>query len=1031
MARHSKLGIPGISQRDRLASRRMNVATPHTRHAAASLAEAATWHVRVLGGFELDDGQHRLTRLRSRAAMVLLTRLAMAPLRNHSREELVALLWPEADAVAGRNRLRQTLSLLKSVLEPAGGAAVLQADRRVLRVVPGALWCDAVAFEAAQRAGQRELAQALYLGELLPGFYDEWVADERLRLQSLAERSWEGPGVPAPGAAHAASAASTASTAAFAAGLAAPLRASAAAPPAPGTRLPQYLTRLIGADQQGARLRALVSEQRLVVVLGAGGSGKTRLAIEVARLLCTAAEAGTAVATSVATSAVSSATPAGVKLAFFERALFVSLVGAATRTELLDRLALALRVASTGDTVEALLEVLDGRPLLVLLDNAEQLDEAAAAAIAHLAERLPAVHWLVSSRRPLALDGEHDFHLQALDLPAADATLPEVVMNPAVALFVDRARAHRPDFHVPAAHRQAIVDLVRWLEGLPLAIELAASHTRVMGPAELLALLQAARAERDGGSLAFLARRGARSGSDLRHASMQAVVAWSWQLLAPAPQRLLLALCLLPAGATLAAAARLAREPAVTGIAAAAGMAGRAADAGDAGDAGEAGETGEGLAGRKPALAATQSLLDELLTHSVVRAGSGQDGQWRYVPMEPVREFVLALNTPSLQTWRRRVLDSLLAWAQAMPATPPLPSVRDELPNIMQALADAPADGHANDALHLVLLLQSSWGEISLPAGLMESLDRLLQAPGLDDSRAAGAHAMAAWSCQEAGRPEDVRRHMAAALARPCPDPALQSMVLSRVARMHWRVDKDAVRARALIARGLPLARAAQRPNTEAALLSLEGHLATVVDKQAERGKALSAQALALWAESGNRHLVNAGRYNVAVQTLEAGHAAAALPEFDALAAEGRELQDWDLASGALEARGSALLKLRRWAESAASLRESLAVAWDGLEMQATVYALWNVAPALARLRLGLLAAETMGAAEAQWQQRFGAMDPRDRRDLRRMRRFARVLLGVAATAQAWQLGRSRTLGQAVQVVLSGLPVANDAANMA
>ena len=980
--RATKLGHTDSPQVPHLSSRRMNVALTHPPRATATPAEAAVWHVRVLGGFELDDGRQRLTRLRSRAAMLLVARLAMAPLRDHSREELVALLWPDAESLAGRNRLRQTLSMLKAVLEPRGGAAVIHADRRVLRVAAGALWCDAVAFENAQRSGQQELAQALYLGELLPGFYDEWVAEERLRLLALAERAGEGTPASAP-----------ASAPAGAALPASALQAAATLPPAPGMRLPQYLTRLIGADQQGARLRALVAEQRLVVVQGAGGSGKTRLAIEVARLLCSgpvgaAGAAGAKNTKNEIGSAGVTVAPAG-PAAHFERAVFVSLVGAASRTELLDRLALALRVASTGDAVEALLEVLDGRPMLVLLDNAEQLDDSAAAAVAHLAERLPAVHWLITSRRPLGLDGERDFHLDVLDLPATDATLAEVVMNPAVALFVDRARAQRPDFHVSAAQRTAMVALVRWLDGLPLAIELAASHTRVMGPAELLALLQAARAEGDGGSLAFLSRRGSRSGSDPRHASMQAVVAWSWQLLAAPPQRLLLALCLLPAGATLAAAAALAGGPAA-GVSS------------------------------PPKPAATQTLLDELLAHSVVRAISGQDGQWRYNAMEPVREYVLAHHDgDTLRQGRQRVLSAMLAWAQAIPATPPLPSVRDELPNLMQALAAAPADGDANDALHLVLMLQSSWGEISLPAGLLESLDRLLQAPGLDDSRAAGTHAMAAWSCQEAGRRDDVRRHMAAALARPCPDPALRAMVLSRVARMAWRVDKDAVRARTLIAEGLPLARAAKRPNTEAALLSLEGHLAMVVDHQPERAKALTAQALALWAQSGNRHLMNAGRYNMAVQLLEAGNPSAALPQFEELAAMGRELQDWDLASGALEARGTALLKLRRWAESASSLRESLVVAWDGLEMQATVYALWNITPALARLRLAVLAAETMGAAEAQWLQRFGAMDTRDRRDLKRIRRCTRVLLGHDAAQRAWQVGSGRTLGQAVQAVLA------------
>ncbi len=967
------------------------IQSTQTRRATASSAEAALWHVRLLGGFEIDNGHHRLTRLRSRAAMALLARLALAPTRDHSREELAALLWPDADAVAGRNRLRQTLSLLKAVLEPAGAPAVLLADRRVLRVVPTALWCDAVAFEQAQRAGQQELAQALYGGELLPGFYDDWVVDERMRLLALAERVLpahdSAPAAQSLGGASCLSAADVAAANAairatdwHSAANQAPLAKHAwhtpqaptapLLPLAPGLRLPQYLTRLIGADSQGARLRALVAEHRLVVVLGAGGAGKTRLAIEVARLLCTAT--------------------AGAGPAVLDRTLFVSLIGTTTRTELLDRLAMALRVASAGDTIEALLEALEGRAMLVLLDNAEQLMEEASAAIAHLAERLPSVHWLITSRRPLALDGERDFQLDTLELPPVDATLPEVMMNPAVALFVDRARAHRPDYHVSAAQREAMVALVRWLDGLPLAIELAATHARVVGPAELLALLQAARAQRDGGSLSFLARRGPRSGSDPRHASMQAVVAWSWQLLPSAPQRLLLALCLLPAGATLSGAATLAGAPDV-----------------------------------RLGLAAAQTLLDDLLAHSVVRVGSGQDGQWRYAPMEPLREFVLAHHdAATLRHWRRRVLDAHLAWAKAMPATPSLPSVRDELPNLMQTLADAPADGHANDALQLVLLLQPAWGEISLPAGLLDSLDHVLQGPDLMDSLAAGAHAMAATSYQEAGRRDDVRRHMAAALARPCPDPAMRAMVLSRVARMIWRVDKDPARARALITEGMALARAADQPNTEAGLLTLQGHLATAVDGELERGKALSAQALALWTRSGNRHQVNAGGYNVAVQTLEAGDAVTALAAFDALAAEGRELQDWDLASGALEGRGSALQKLRRWAESTASIRESLVVAWDGLEMQATVHALWNISPALARLRLGELAAQTMGAAQAQWLQRFGHMDQRDRQDVRRIQRFARVLIGAEATHKAWQIGASRTLGQAVQAVLVSLPAA-------
>lgn len=939
-----------------LPTRRMTFETLHPAGPAASAADAAVWHVRVLGGFELDDGRHCLTRLRSRAAMALVARLAMAPARAHSREELAALLWPDADDETGRSRLRQTLSLLRDVLEPAGGPPVLQADRRVITPVRGALWCDAGALEQALRAGQRDLAQALYRGELLPGFYDEWVIDERERIQALLDRLGESAVRTLPAAlAQITTGTATAKVPAARVVIPGPTR----------PRLPHYLTRFVGADPAGARLLSLVTQHRLVSVLGPGGCGKTRLAVEVARL----------------------ATSASSVPARFEQAAFVSLVGATGESELLDRLLLALRLESAGQAVEQLLGVLQGRAWLLVLDNCEQLDDTASGLVAHLAERLPAVHWLITSRRPLGLDGEHSCALEGLPLPALDAPLAEVAMNPAVLLFVDRARAHRADFSVGAGNRGTLVALVRWLEGLPLAIELAASHSRTLAPAELLALLRSARDDSDdpAASLHFLARRGVRSGSDPRHASMLEVIAWSWRLLPAAAQRLLARISLLSAGATLHAGAALGAS-----------------------------------VGQRLNLARAQAELDELVAHSVVKVSAGQDGQMRYLPYEPVREYALSLQDDAARhAGRHAVLAWLGRWAESLPATPPLASVRDELPNLMQALSAAPADGAANAAVRLVLALQSSWGEIALPVGVLEALDRLLAAPDLDDALAVGGHALAASSYLEVGEPEAVRRHMLLAAARPCSDPAIAAMAQSRLARMHWRLDRDAVKVRALIQQALPLARSAERPSALAALMSLEAHLATVVDKDPARGSELAAQALALWRQSGNRHLMNAGRFNVAVNAMKAGRQAEVLHELQALADEGRILNDWDLAAGALDARGTALLELRRWPEAAQSLRDALAVAWDGMQIYAVVFALWNIAPALARLGLGELAARTMGAAEVQWRRRFGATDADDARDLRRVRRCARTLLGPLAAHKAWLAGAAMGLADTVHAVLA------------
>ncbi|MCO5124127.1 MAG: hypothetical protein M9915_10340 [Rhizobacter sp.] len=927
--------------------------------------DTARWQLRLLGGFELDDGCHRLTRLRSRAAMALLARIALAPQRDHAREELAALLWPQADGATARSRLRQTLSLLRAVLEPPGAPPVLLADRRVVRAVPGALWCDAVAFETALRQGHADLARTLWRGDLLPGFYDEWIADERLRLEALHDRLAVSGAVAGP---KPAAASSTQAPPA----LASPAAASPTVSVRPGAdtvfapRLPHYLTRLIGADQSGVRLLALVSAHRLVTVLGQGGSGKTRLAVEVAHL---------------------AVTPVDARPLRFDGAVFVSLVDAVDSTALHDRLLQALRLGGGGPPPEQIEQALAGRRILLVLDNAEQLDDSAAAALAALAESLPAAHWLVTSRRALEIDGEHSFMLDALPLPKPEAALAEVAMNPAVVLLVDRVRARHADFHVSATRRAALVGLVRWLGGLPLALELAATQMRTLAPDALLTLLQQARAAADGSALELLARRGQRGGVDPRHASMHAVIDASWQLLDATQREMLVGLSLLPTGANARLAAALA-----------------------------------GPGDLPPAQA--QSVLNALVAQSVLRVETGADGEARFTPYEPVREFALAqTDVASRQALRGHLLDALIGWARALPETPPLPAVREALPTLTLVLTHAGPDGRADDAARLVLLLQSSWGEIALPGGVLAALDALLGTAGLDETLAAGCHALAATRHQEAGRPDDARHHRERALQRlaacPAPEPAVQVMVLGRAARLCWRLDRDAVRARALVAQALPIARAANRPNSEASLLSLEAHLSTMVDRDPVRATALAAQALALWSRCGNRHLINAGRFNLATNRMKAGDFAEVLDEFAALAQEGRALHDWDLASGALEARGTALQGLRRWAESAADLRDSVRLAWDGMETMALAYALWNLTPALARLGQGELAAETMGTAEALWRARFGVPDTGDQHDLKRVRRFVRALLGPDAAAAAWQRGSERPLADAVRRVLA------------
>jgi DNA-binding SARP family transcriptional activator len=171
------------------------IVTHHTELAEAAPGATAEprWRVRLLGAVDaisMDGAAPTLSHWPTRAVAALLARLALWPDRVHPREELVELLWPGVDLSVGRNRLRQALSTLKALLETrgTGGGAVLVADHLGIRVVPGALACDALDFERRLRAGDWSAAQGLYRGDLMPGHYDDWVLQERRRLAALWER---------------------------------------------------------------------------------------------------------------------------------------------------------------------------------------------------------------------------------------------------------------------------------------------------------------------------------------------------------------------------------------------------------------------------------------------------------------------------------------------------------------------------------------------------------------------------------------------------------------------------------------------------------------------------------------------------------------------------------------------------------------------------------------------------------------------------------------------------------------------------
>ena len=961
-------------------------------------AASPPWQLRLLGGFELSGGSQRLTRLQSRPVMALLARLALQPDRVHAREELIDHLWPDVGLDIGRNRLRQALSTLRSTLEPAGATPVLQADRRTVCLIAGALDCDVLRFERLAQAGQPARAMALYRGELLPGFYDDWIQHERIRLAARVDI------------------------------LANTLADTLARQPVPQRRhaLPRYLTRLLGCEAIGARLRADLASHRLVTLIGPGGSGKTRLAVELAQAALEGAAWGLG----------GPAQPQG-----FDWVEFVPLVHCAAhngREAMVDALLLALGLApqvgggpnaqahgpaavpvdAPVDSliealIEALMDALSGRRALIVLDNFEQLVEPCAGLVATLVSRLPQVHWLITSRRALGLDGERQCAMPALALPSPQARAADLPRNPAVSLFIDRARAVRHDYQPDARQLADIGALVTALDGLPLAIELAASRVRSLSPAQILGLVQA----RGGfpvapiASLALLQRTGPRAGDDLRHASMLSVLDWSWALLRPPARRLLAAVSVF--------AGEFSAEAAVA-VASAAGSAQVSSDASaEASAAASAEAAAPGAAHR--AQATVLMTLDDLVTHSLLCPARAPG---HFTVSGLVREYASQQWSPAdALALRARHRQWVIGWAQALPTSPPLREVRHALPEVALALTSADADAAPADAARLFDALQNALSDITLPPGARAALVRCVAAlaPSPQRSVTQASLARALYRAGDARQARHLADAALAGLAGPVADPQalapLRAHVLARIAHLRWRLDRDPAVA-AWLVEALQIARQARLHGLQASVLSVQGAMARPTDPA--RAAALQRQAIAAWQAAGDAHGVNTGRHNLALAlAARPDTRESALTELAAMLADARAAEDWAQVGFGANQLGEVLRSLRRWADAASAYREGIAVGHEALEVLPLAYGLWNLPAALAHLRRPQAAARLMGFAAAFWQRRFGPLSGADERELRRVQRLVRAQAGAGSDSAAWLAqGAGLTLAEAVALAL-------------
>ena len=538
--------------------------------------------LRCFGPFAAEVNGQTLPVLHSKKERLLLAYLALRYGREVERGEIAAALWPDSLEEQARFNLRQALSSLRKALGPAA-ERLESPSRHTLRLNVFGEEADIIAYDLAARRSDEaslEIIAALNCSPLLEGWGERegelWAAAERegrmkqsakaareLCRRALTKRDFPGAkrwlqqlaasklvdeglwreyiqalldagefslalrafeelesnlnsidrALPAPET------------------LALHQRIPEAerkkmlwqAAPTPTPQLPLLLNRFVGREAEREAIRRYFVEEsgRLLTLTGPGGVGKTRLALEAAR---------------------------GLSEHFANLMWFAPLADIRDAEELPIALLKAFRRkrAAMGGPLEQVITFLNAKkaPVLLILDNFEQLSLNGAGMIRALFSGVPRLTCLITSRRRLGIAGEQALVVPLLPAPQEGEALHELGRNPSVQLFVDRARTPRPAFQLTEENGREIAALCRRLEGLPLAIELTAMRASMQTPAQMLSEIER--------RFALLTLRDA--GREYRHQSLQAALQWSYDLLPPDLRTLFARLSVFCGGWTLEAA---------------------------------------------------------------------------------------------------------------------------------------------------------------------------------------------------------------------------------------------------------------------------------------------------------------------------------------------------------------------------------------------------------------------------------------------------------------------------------------------
>lgn len=621
------------------------------------------------------------------------------------------------------------------------------------------------------------------------------------------------------------------------AGRAALLAAARSAPAkSSGTRirlaaLPTPLTRLVGRERELETLESLLRDDavRLLTLTGPGGSGKTRLAIAVAGRLDDA---------------------------FVDGVAFVDLAPLADPTLVLATVAQAvgLRDLEHRDLTESLGTFLGGKRVLLVLDNFEHLLEAATE-VADLLSGLPALKVLATSREPLRLRGEREFPVPPLALPDPRRSddFDIFTQNDAMTLFVERARDAGADFDLTAMNAQTVAEICRRLDGLPLALELAAARVKILPPAALLARLE---------QRLPLLTSGAR---DLppRLQTMRNAIAWSYDLLSDAEQVLFRRLSVFVGDFSLAAVAAVANRT---------------------GDL----DPVDGVA--------------SLVNKSLLRREGERDGEPRFRMLETVREFgrdQLADRGEERSTKEQHASWYLTLAARHDPLSSPayqepwISTLEAEYSNLQASLDWFLTIGEVESAQQLASALRPLWwirSRLGEAATWFERVLAISDVPTQAYVQAlinAGSFRYAIGDYAGGGSALTRGRRLAEQLAAD----DWVAYALFHLAAGEGFAGGDGEAERAHYEEGLAVARRTAKPFLTGLFLeNLGGLYLTLGDL--DKAEALSEEALAVLSEIGDRYRANIANATLAWIDLERNAVSAAAQRWEEALSAARELGD-------------------------------------------------------------------------------------------------------------------------------------------